>query len=68
MGWPRPEGPPSCFARRHPQRPPSLLYFQIELFKNLGDKKLGDKLDEERILKSATGLRNAIVWKKLFRF
>lgn len=47
------------------QRPPSLLYFQIlfQLFKDLGDE-----LDEERIIKSATGIRNTIVWKKLFRF
>ncbi len=28
----------------------------------------GDELDEERIIKSATGIRNTIVWKKLFRF
>lgn len=47
------------------QRAPLLLYFQIlfQLFKDLGDE-----LDEERIIKSATGIRNTIVWKKLFRF
>ncbi|MDP3229721.1 MAG: helicase-related protein [Acidovorax sp.] len=47
------------------QRPPSLLYFQVlyQLFKDLGDE-----LDEERIIKSATGIRNAVVWNKLFRF
>jgi hypothetical protein len=47
------------------QRAPSLLYFQIlfQLFKDLGDE-----LDEERIIKSATGIRNTVVWKKLFRF
>ena len=28
----------------------------------------GDELDEERIVKSATGIRNTVVWKKLFRF
>src|SRR4029077_18143979 len=28
----------------------------------------GDELDEERIVKSATGIRNTIVWKKLFKF
>ena len=46
-------------------RAPSLIYFQIlyQLFRNLGDE-----LDEERIIKSATGIRNTIVWKKLFRF
>jgi SNF2 family DNA or RNA helicase len=28
----------------------------------------GDEMDEERIVKSATGIRNTMVWKKLFRF
>ena len=28
----------------------------------------GDELDEERIVKSATGIRNTVVWKKLFKF
>ena len=28
----------------------------------------GDDLDEERIVKSATGIRNTVVWKKLFKF
>jgi SNF2 family DNA or RNA helicase len=28
----------------------------------------GDRLDEDRIIKSATGIRNTIVWKKLFKF
>jgi hypothetical protein len=47
------------------QRAPSLVYFQIlfQLFKDLGDQ-----IDEERIIKSATGIRDTIVWKKLFRF
>jgi hypothetical protein len=47
------------------QRAPSLVYFQIlyQMFKDLGDE-----LDEERIIKSATGIRNTVVWKKLFRF
>jgi hypothetical protein len=47
------------------QREPSLVYFQIlyQMFKDLGDE-----LDEERIVKSATGIRDTIVWKKLFRF
>ncbi len=31
-------------------------------------KDLGDQLDEDRIVKSATGIRNTIVWKKLFKF
>lgn len=46
-------------------RPPSLLYFKVlfELFRDIGDE-----LDEERIIKSATGIRNTTVWKKLFKF
>ena len=28
----------------------------------------GDKMDEERIVKSATGIRNTMVWQKLFKF
>ena len=28
----------------------------------------GDDMDEERIVKSATGIRNTVVWKKLFKF
>ena len=41
------------------------VYFQIlyQMFKDLGDE-----LDEERIIKSATGIRNTVVWKKLFHF
>ncbi|MHB9129724.1 MAG: helicase-related protein [Armatimonadota bacterium] len=44
---------------------PSLVYFLIlyHIFKDLGDE-----LDEERIVKSATGIRNTNVWKKLFKF
>jgi len=44
---------------------PSLIYHLTlyHLFKDLGDE-----LDEERVVKSATGIRNAVVWKKLFRF
>ena len=47
------------------QRAPSLVYFQMlyQMFKDLGDE-----LDEERIIKSATGIRDTVVWKKLFRF
>lgn len=47
------------------QRAPSLIYFKFlfEMFKDLGDE-----LDEERIVKSATGIRNTTVWKKLFKF
>src|ERR1700722_1546989 len=28
----------------------------------------GEDMDEERIVKSATGIKNTVVWKKLFRF
>jgi hypothetical protein len=44
---------------------PSLIYYQIlyRLFKDLGHE-----LDEERIVKSATGIRNTKVWKKLYKF
>lgn len=44
---------------------PSLMYF-ITLYHLFKD--LGDDLDEERIIKSATGIRNTVVWKKLYRF
>lgn len=44
---------------------PSLIYYQIlyQLFKNMGEE-----LDEERIVKSATGIRDKAVWKKLYKF
>lgn len=44
---------------------PSLIYFLTlyHLFKDLGGE-----LDEEHIIKSATGIRNTVVWKKLFKF
>lgn len=44
---------------------PSTIYFGIlyNLFRDLGDE-----LDEERIVKSATGIRNTQVWKKLYKF
>lgn len=46
-------------------RAPSLIYFLIlyHLFKDSGDS-----LDEERIVKSATGVRATTVWKKLYKF
>lgn len=45
--------------------PASLIYYQVlfQLF-----KARGDELDEERIVKSATGIKNTTVWKKLFKF
>jgi hypothetical protein len=47
------------------RKAPSLIYFAIlfNLFKHLGEQ-----LDEEHIVKSATGIRNTNVWKKLFKF
>lgn len=55
----------TVLAEAASQRASSLLYFKFlfELFKDLGDE-----LDEERIVKSATGIRDTTVWKKLFRF
>jgi len=31
-------------------------------------RERGEELDEDRIVKSATGIRNTLVWKKLFKF
>jgi hypothetical protein len=47
------------------QRSPAALYSLIlhQLF-----KEKDDVLDEERVVKSATGIRNTVVWNKLFRF
>ena len=46
-------------------RAASLIYHLIlyHLFKDLGGE-----LDEEKIIKSATGIRDTVVWRKLFRF
>jgi superfamily II DNA or RNA helicase len=44
---------------------PSLIYY-LTLFHIFKD--LGDELDEEKIVKSATGIRNTTVWKKLYKF
>jgi hypothetical protein len=44
---------------------PSLVYY-LTLFQVFKD--LGGELDEERIVKSATGIRNTTVWRKLYRF
>ena len=44
---------------------PSVIYY-LTLFQIFKD--LGDELDEERIVKSATGIRNTTVWNKLFKF
>ncbi|MGD9851061.1 MAG: helicase-related protein [Nitrospirales bacterium] len=46
-------------------REPALVYALIlyHLF-----KERGEALDEEQIVKSATGIRNTVVWKKLYKF
>ncbi len=44
---------------------PSLIYYSI-LFQIFS--QLGQELDEERIVKSATGIRSTVVWQKLFKF
>jgi hypothetical protein len=46
-------------------RDPFLVYTLIlhHLF-----RERGDDLDEERVVKSATGIRDTVVWKKLYRF
>lgn len=46
-------------------RAPFTLYAAIlnHLFGNRDDE-----MDEERIVKSATGIRNTVIWKKLFKF
>jgi SNF2 family DNA or RNA helicase len=46
-------------------RAPYLVYTLI-LHHIFGER--GDDLDEERIVNSATGIRNTVVWKKLYRF
>ena len=46
-------------------REPSLIY-TLTLYHLFKDR--GDELDEDKIVKSATGIRNTVVWKKLFKF
>ncbi len=46
-------------------KPPSLIY-HLTLYHLFRDR--GDELDEDKIIKSATGIRNTVVWKKLFKF
>jgi len=47
------------------QREPSLVY-ALTLFHLFKDRD--EALDEEKIIKTATGIRNTVVWKKLFKF
>ncbi len=44
---------------------PSLVYYLI-LYRLFRDK--GEELDEESIIKSATGIHESVVWKKLYKF
>jgi len=46
-------------------RDPYLIYLLV-LHHLFGIR--GDELDEEQVIKSATGIRNTVVWKKLFKF
>jgi len=46
-------------------REPSVIY-TLTLYHLFKDR--GDELDEDKIVKSATGIRNTVVWKKLFKF
>jgi SNF2 family DNA or RNA helicase len=45
---------------------PPLLVYTLMLLHMFGDR--ADDLDEDRIVKSATGIRNTVVWRKLFKF
>ena len=47
------------------QQPPSLIYHQI-LRHVFGDKD--GALDEDRVIKAATGIKETAVWKRLYRF
>jgi len=51
----------SLAAYRDPQSVYALMLHHIF-------RDRGDDLDEERIVNSATGIRNTVVWKKLYRF
>lgn len=55
----------SSLRALYAHQPPALVYSMI-LHHLFGSR--GDELDEDRIVKSATGIRNTVVWKKLFKF
>jgi helicase-like protein/SNF2 domain-containing protein len=55
----------SSLAELADPKPPSLVYY-LALFHLF--RHLGDELDEERIVRSATGIRNTTVWNKLYKF
>ena len=48
-------------AHQDPLRVYALILFHLF-------RERGEGLDEDRIVKAATGIRNTVVWKKLFRF
>ena len=53
-------------ARRyHQPNPPELPYF-VTLYHLFGDSL--DEIDEERIIKTRTGIKETRVWRKLYRF
>lgn len=52
-------------AKLGSHRDPFTIYTMI-LHHLLKDR--GEELDEDQIIKSATGIRNTVVWKKLFKF
>jgi hypothetical protein len=55
----------SALAALGRDNPPSLIYFRMlwRIF-----SAVGDELDEEKIVKSATGIKSSVVWNKLYRF
>ena len=55
----------AALRSRGAHQAPYAVYALI-LHRLLGDRD--EALDEERIVKSATGIRNTVVWKKLFKF
>lgn len=55
----------SLLRRLAEGRPPALIYAMI-LRAIFGEA--GDELDEEKVVKSATGIRDTVVWNKLYKF
>jgi superfamily II DNA or RNA helicase len=55
----------SSLRALYEHRPPYLVYSMI--LQHLFGAR-GEDLDEDRIIKSATGIRDTVVWKKLYKF
>lgn len=53
-------------VRRHYQPNPPELPYYLTLYHLFGDSL--DEIDEERIIKTRTGIKDTRVWKKLYRF